>query len=149
MQIQRLRTGDAAVATKVIEALRTRGPTDLTSDYMSRFLDSDDHYLIAALDDDVPVGFALAYELARVDQARPMMLLYEIEVSESHHRQGIGTAMVDLLKGFCRERNVYKMWVATDRSNTAAQELYRSTGGTVPTDSDCLSFTYRFDRDSN
>ena len=143
MQIRRLEVEDVSIAIQVIETLKTQGSTDLSSRTMSRFLDSDAHYLIAAFDDNkVPIGFALSYELVRVDQVRPMMLLYEIEVSEQYQRQGIGTAMLNLLKEFCYQRNVYKMWVPTSQANIAAKHLYEATGATIREDGDCFIFTY-------
>ena len=77
-----------------------------------------------------------------------MMLLYDIEVLESYRRQGVGAAMVNLLKGLCREHNVYKMWVLTTKSNKAARSLYTSTGGTPATDDD-VTFVYDLDAGSN
>lgn len=143
MQIRRLGEDDASVATEVIEKMKSHGTTDLTPATMRRFLSGDDRYLIAALDShNAPVGFLLAYELARVDREQPMMLLYEIEVSEPWRRKGVATAMVNLLKGFCADHNVYKMWAETGISNVAARNLYVGTGAVVTTDEDCLSFTY-------
>ena len=74
-----------------------------------------------------------------------MMLLYEIEVAVPYQRQGIGTAMLNLLKVFCHQRNAYKMWVQTGKSNVAARNLYRATGATLVEDDDCLTFTYDLD----
>jgi aminoglycoside 3-N-acetyltransferase I len=148
MQIRRLGAEDASVATRVIETMKTHGTDDPTQTTVSRFLSSDERYLIAALDDhNLPIGFLLAYELVRAERAQPMMLLYEIEVSEPWRRKGIATAMVTLLKGLCADRNVYKMWVETSKSNVAARNLYLGTGAALTTSDDCLSFTYTIDQD--
>ena len=57
--------------------------------------------------------------------------------------------MINLLKGFCQERNIYKMWVLTNESNVAARNLYSATGGRLGTDNDNLMFTYRSGDESN
>ena len=48
-------------------------------------------YFTVAIENDEPVGFALAYQLQRIDRPHPMMFLYEIEVVGSHQRQGVAT----------------------------------------------------------
>ena len=149
MQVKRLAVEDTAIAITVIKLLKLHNPTGLTVDMMTEFLGSTERYLITALDDASPVGFLLAYELARVDRIRPMMLLYEVEVAESHQRQGVGTAMVNLLKEFCQHRNVYKIWVQTSKSNVAAKNLYEATGATLLEGGDCLTFTYDLNGEGN
>jgi GNAT superfamily N-acetyltransferase len=83
--------------------MKPHGASDMTQTSVSRFLGSDDRYQGTALDDhDLPVGFLLAYELVRAERASPMMLLYEIEVSEPWRRKGVATAMVNLLRDYVR-----------------------------------------------
>jgi len=146
MQIRRLGTEDASIATTVIETMKPHGASDMTQTSVSRFLGSDDRYQGTALDDhDLPVGFLLAYELVRAERASPMMLLYEIEISEPWRRKGVATTMVNLLKGLCADRDVCKMWVETTKSNIAARDLYLSTGADLTNDEGCLSFTYNLE----
>ena len=92
--------------------------------------------------DGVPVGFLLAYLLDRADRDQQMMLLYEIGVTESHRRRGIGTQMITQLKGLCWAQNVMKMWVPTGRSNLAATRLYASTGAIPLPDGDEVTYAY-------
>ena len=58
-----------------------------------------------------------------------MVCLYEVGVSASHRRRGVGRAMIDELKRICREAAVMKIWVIASRSNEAAMRLYAGTGG--------------------
>ncbi|MEZ5357437.1 MAG: GNAT family N-acetyltransferase [Candidatus Zixiibacteriota bacterium] len=100
-------------------------------------------YLIAAIENDEPVGFLIAYLLPRLAENRPMMLFYEIEVRESHRRRGVARAMIDKLCEYCREQHVLKMWVLTEESNPAAMQLYEATGGVRADGGDTVMFEYR------
>ncbi len=95
-----------------------------------------------ALVNEKPAGFALAYRLMRVDREKDMMFFYEIVVDKKHRNKGAGRALIQYLKEICRDEKVMKMWVSINRSNTAAMELYRSTGGVERSDGDEVSFTY-------
>ncbi|MCP4548068.1 MAG: GNAT family N-acetyltransferase, partial [bacterium] len=66
----------------------------------------------------------------------------DMEVAESHRRKGIGRALIGRLKEEVRDRDVMKMWVITERSNTAAVHLYESTGGLAQEHDDTVIFEY-------
>ena len=71
-----------------------------------------------------------------------MMFFYEIGVSASHRRRGIGRRMITTLKLVCREENAMKMWVPTGRSNIAATGLYASTGAVPLPNGDEVTYAY-------
>jgi ribosomal protein S18 acetylase RimI-like enzyme len=98
--------------------------------------------LIVASDEDQPVGYLVAYLLDRIDRDQAMMFFYEISVADSHQRRGVGAAMIRLLKAYCREQGVMKMWVHTNKSNLAAVGLYQSTGGEADASGDEVTFLY-------
>ncbi len=134
-EIRRLGRDDGELALEAISQLKAADwegqggqPKSLTSSYLARFLQRDDHYLIVAINETTPVGYLLAYELSRVDRDQNMMLFYEIGVAESQRQRGVGTALTEELKTICRERNIMKLWVETNESNAAAMRLFHSTG---------------------
>ena len=146
MQIKRLQSSDAATAFNVIGTLKITDDKlrrDLNLDYLRHFLSKPENYLIVALDDDQPVGYLVAYLLDRIDRKQAMMFFYEISVAETHHRRGVGAAMINLLRVCCREQGVMKMWVHTNKSNLAAMGLYQSTGGEADPSGDEVTFLYR------
>jgi ribosomal protein S18 acetylase RimI-like enzyme len=126
MTIRRLVPDELKIGVAAIQNIK-RAKT--TTGVIAQFLKRPDQYFIAAIEDDQPIGFALAYELERIDRPHPMMFLYEIEVVESHQRQGVATAMIELLKKICHEKGVFKMFVIASASNNAALRLYDSTFG--------------------
>ncbi|HVF89871.1 MAG TPA: GNAT family N-acetyltransferase [Blastocatellia bacterium] len=145
MEVRRLENPDAALARDAIATLKMADSSlrsNLNADYLRHFLSRPENYLIVATDGDRPVGYLVAYLLDRVDRDQAMMFFYEISVAESHHRRGAGTAMIDLLKSFCRQQNVMKMWVHTNRSNKAAMRLYESMGGEADASGDEITFLF-------
>ncbi|MCP4549944.1 MAG: GNAT family N-acetyltransferase [bacterium] len=125
MEILRLGTDDIDLATQTLTLLKGNAAPD-PSLHLS--LGDEQGYLLAAVQNNQPLGFLIAYLLPRFSNPEPMMLLYEIEVAATHRRQGVGRAMIDKLKTICHKRNCFKMWVLTNTSNLAACGLYTATG---------------------
>jgi ribosomal protein S18 acetylase RimI-like enzyme len=146
MLVRRLGIGDESLARQAITMLKTETPLDvresLKVEYLEHFLRLDENYLLVALVGEEPVGFVLAYRLMRVDRKQDMMLFYEVVVDEKHRHQGVGRDLILELKQICREERIMKMWVSTNKSNTAAVALYESTGGIEEGYGDELTFTY-------
>jgi aminoglycoside 3-N-acetyltransferase I len=138
MKIRRLAPDELKIGVAAIQDIK-RAKT--TTRAVARFLKRPDQYFIVAIEDDQPIGFALAYELQRIDRSQPMLFLYEIEVVESHQRQGVAAAMVELLKEICCEKNAFKMFVIASASNTAALRLYNSTFGDTRQTEDGVVYT--------
>jgi aminoglycoside 3-N-acetyltransferase I len=144
IKVRRLLSGDEKLAQGAVNTIKPaeeRNHKEVTTEHMRDFLKQDNHVLIMAHEEEHPVGFALAYLLDRVDRDQPMMLFYEIEVLESHKRRGVAAAIINKLKEICQDQNVMKMWVYTSKSNAAAMQLYKSTGGKQESDEDVL-FVY-------
>jgi ribosomal protein S18 acetylase RimI-like enzyme len=146
MLVKRLGVGDESLARQAINTLKTETPLDvrenLDVEYLEDFLRCDNNYLLVALVEEEPVGFILAYRLMRVDREQDMMLFYEVVVDEKHRHQGVGRELILKLKQICRVESIMKMWVSTNKSNTSAVALYKSTGGIEDRHGDELSFTY-------
>ncbi len=131
MNIRRLRPGDEGV----VEALATRAPqTELLRDERTFFL--------VAFDGEQAVGFVLAHELPRRHGDPSNLLVYEVDVAESHRRRGIGRALLDELASVARKRGIVEGWVLTDEDNEPAMTLYRSAGGILPQEVTMWEFRY-------
>jgi ribosomal protein S18 acetylase RimI-like enzyme len=146
VQVKRLKATDEGLAQQAIRLLKKETPLDIrdkiSTEYLRQFLKHDRNYLLVAAIDKEPVGFVLAYRLMRVDRDQDMMLFYEVVVDEKHRHKGVGKELISNLKLICRENDILKMWVSTNRCNAAAMELYRSTRGIEKADGDEVSFTY-------
>jgi aminoglycoside 3-N-acetyltransferase I len=123
IDVKRLDKGDEDPAREVVAAFWPEArPND-------EFFTKETNYLLVAYVDGAFAGFLYAYELERLETARPMVFLYSVDVLESYRRRGIATRLIEKLKRICAGRNVSKMYVLTDEANVAAMKTYRSTGG--------------------
>jgi ribosomal protein S18 acetylase RimI-like enzyme len=124
VKVHRLTSDNSALAVATIQLIK---PATTTAEHVTNFLARSDHYFIAAIEADEPIGFALAFELQRIDRAQPMLFLYEIAVADACQRQGLASAMIGFLKSICHEKGLFKMFVIASASNIAAIRLYEST----------------------
>jgi len=135
LQIKRLGINDKELANQIIAKYFPEGELN------SAFLENYNNYLLVAYIDNDFAGFLYGYEQQRLERKTPMMFLYSIDVLEKYHRLGVGKALINTLKSICTENKFMKMFVITNKSNTAAIKLYQSTGGIEQTDDDTL-FSY-------
>lgn len=128
MPIVRLAPGDEHVVLAGA-ALFDAPPTEA---WTARFLASEGHHLLVALDDDgMPVGFVTGVETTHPDKGTEM-LLYELSVLPERRNRGIGRTLVEALAELARDRGCYGMWVGTEPDNAAALATYRAAGAGAP-----------------
>ena len=101
--------------------------------------------LLAAFDEERPVGFVLAHELPRRHGDPAKLFVYEIEVAESHQRRGIASALLEQLAELARERGIRTGFVLAEPDNGPANALYRGAGGA--TDSVKVEWTFSYEDD--
>ena len=143
-EIRRMQAGDEPLVLQTVQSLVAEDERDGREPgiaHLQRFLSLDSNYMILALANGVPVGFLTAYRMPALCCDAPMVYLFEIEVSASFRRQGIGRDMINLLKQLCRHDGVEDIWVGTENDNIAARRLYESTGGTLSYPDNC-EYTY-------
>jgi len=131
MEVRRLVPGDE----DVVRALATRTPYfELLEDERTIFL--------VAFDEGNPMGFVLAHHLPRRHEPSAKLLVYEVDVGETHRGRGVGTALLVELARVARELGIPQGWVLTDDWNEAAMALYRSAGGRNPHKETMWEFVY-------
>jgi ribosomal protein S18 acetylase RimI-like enzyme len=140
MRIARLAPGDEHVVMAGAD-LFDRAPT---AEWTARFLASESHHLLFALDGDTPIGFVSGVETTHPDKGTEMFL-YELDVHPDRRRKGAGSALVAALAELARERGCYGMWVLTDTDNEAALATYRRAGAGAAEES--VMLTWEFDAD--
>lgn len=106
------------------------------------FLADPRHHLAVAVEQDVVVGFASAVHYLHPDKPRPELWINEVAVAPAHHRQGIGTALLQTLLETGRALGCSEAWVLTERGNAPAMGLYQSLGGGDAPDGIAM-FTFR------
>ena len=109
--------------------------------FAREFLNDPRHHIVVALSGGVIVGFASAVHYIHPDKP-PELWINEVGVAVSHHRQGIGKAIMKEILQLGRRLGCKNAWVLTDHGNEAANRLYRSAGGQTNQEKTML---YEFD----
>jgi [ribosomal protein S18]-alanine N-acetyltransferase len=92
------------------------------------FLNTSNAALLVATDGDDVVGCVYGHELVHPDSERTM-LLYSLDVLESHRGRGVGKQLVGTFVEHARDRGCTEVWVLTEDDNPAALATYASAGG--------------------
>ena len=139
--IARLTAGDEQIVLAGA-ALFDAPPTEA---WTARFLASDGHHLLVALDDDHDlIGYVTGVETTHPDKGTEMFL-YELSVDADHRNRGVGRRLVAALADLARDRGCYGMWVATEPTNGAGIATYRAAGADQP--EPCITMTWKFEAD--
>ena len=140
MQFQtiRLTQSDSALASQLTMAMLGESPA--SNDALAELLEDQRNIVLACVHDSAPVGYLIAHQFPSLAGDR-LVYLYDIEVSESYRRLGIGTSLVQKLMEVCRSNNVDSVWVGSSLDNEAACALWEQTGATRESDQ-YAEFTY-------
>ena len=138
MRIVRLASGDERVVLAGADLFDTP-PTEA---WTAKFLSSEGHHLLLAVDDDDPIGFVSGVETTHPDKGTEMFL-YELSVRPDRRNRGVGRALVEALAELARSCGCYGMWVSTDTDNAAALATYRAAGAAPP--EPCVTLEWALD----
>lgn len=131
-KFQLLTPGDAALLERAAEDVFDN-PVDPA--LARAFLADPRHHIVAAIDDEVVVGFISAIDYIHPDKPADLWI-NETGVAASHQRQGLAKAMLTAMLNHGRAIGCTTAWVLTDRTNAAANALYRAAGGSEGVDGD-------------
>lgn len=136
MEVRVLAEGDEQLASRVIRSVKPSGELRgaASGTCLDSFLRAPSTILAVAIAGGEPAGYAVGYELRRVDGGPSMIHLYEVHVDEMSRRRGIGARLVDAVRTEGVRRGAGTMWVLSDDGNRAALRLYAGGGArrTVP-----------------
>ena len=113
---------------------------------VTEFLRDPRHHIVVAIDEGRVVGFASAVHYVHPDKPSPELWINEVGVASTHHRRGIGTAIIGKLLSHARGLGCREAWVLTEHDNQAALRLYGASGG-VQDPGDTVMFSFRLDRE--
>ena len=98
--------------------------------FAHEFLADPRHHIVVALSDGVVIGFASAVHYIHPDKP-PELWINEVGVADAHQGKGVGKAIMNELLRLGKQLGCVNAWVLTDRSNEAANRLYKSVGGNI------------------
>lgn len=108
-------------------AYSDRPPGD---EYLRRLLARDDFFALAAIDRGRVVGGLAAYELAKFEQERSEIYIYDLAVRAEVRRRGIATRLIGELQQIAAQRGAWVIYVQADtgEEDQAAIALYEKLG---------------------
>ncbi len=100
------------------------------ADYMRRLLGDSSFIALTAMQGDQVVGGLAAYELRKFEQERSEIYLYDLAVLATHRRQGVATALIQVLRNIAADQGAYVIFVQADTGpeDEAAIALYSRLG---------------------
>jgi ribosomal protein S18 acetylase RimI-like enzyme len=110
--------------------------------FASEFLADPRHHIVVALSEGVVIGFASAVHYVHPDKPTELWI-NEVGVADAHQGKGVGKAIMHELLQLGRQLGCVNAWVLTDRSNDAANRLYKSAGGQVA-EGDTVMYEFEF-----
>ena len=92
------------------------------------FLSSDSAWLLLAMHDDLPIGYATLARLPKADSRVGVLYLDELHVLKSHRRHGVGSALLREAEMIAREINAWRLRLLVGLKNDTAQQFYKAVG---------------------
>ncbi|HEX9988194.1 MAG TPA: GNAT family N-acetyltransferase [Chloroflexia bacterium] len=149
MEIRRLQGSDYALLASAIQALIPEEERDggvASAAHLKRALENTACYFIVCLLDSNPVGYLSAFGFPAIDNDCSQVYLYDIVVDEQHRRKGIGSRMIEELKGQCKQDGADHIWVGTSLDNEPAQKTFEGTGAERERET-YIEYIYSLDED--
>jgi aminoglycoside 3-N-acetyltransferase I len=96
--------------------------------YLRRALGRDDVIALAAVIDGRVVGGLVAYVLAKLEQERSEIYIYDLAVEEEYRRRGIARALIEEVRRIAAENGAWVIYVQADHGDAPAVALYEGLG---------------------
>jgi aminoglycoside 3-N-acetyltransferase I len=96
--------------------------------YLQRLLASEQFIALAAIENGRVVAGLAAYALAKFEQERSEIYIYDLAVAADHRRRGIATTLIAKLQAIAVERGAWAIFVQADYGDDAAVALYTKLG---------------------
>ena len=106
---------------------RQKSNKKAAKDFLYKRLTKQDSVIYLAIKENKAVGFIQLFPSFSSVSMLPQYILNDLYVAKEYRKQGIGVALLEKAKEFCREKNAKGLVIQTERINPA-QKLYESLG---------------------
>jgi ribosomal protein S18 acetylase RimI-like enzyme len=101
---------------------------DLARAFIQQRLERNQSQILLAEQNGALLGFCQLYPLFCSLEAMPIYSLYDLFVSPSARRAGVGRALLQAAEDLARQHGFARLDLTTAKTNHTAQHLYRSQG---------------------
>ncbi len=95
--------------------------------FLKERLSKKESILFIAIEGEQMIGFTQLYRSFSTVSLRPILILNDLYVKETHRRLGIGAALLNHAKNYCKKHNCKGLALETATDNPA-QRLYERLG---------------------
>ncbi|MBN2076323.1 MAG: GNAT family N-acetyltransferase [Dehalococcoidales bacterium] len=115
-----------------IEPFDTSGDNVLTQveTHLRKKIASDDSLVLVAMDDQKAVGYSIS-KITRMppfSRGKTIGIIYDMAITASHRRKGIGKEMLESIKAWFKERNVKRIELSVVTKNTIGNSFWKEQG---------------------
>ena len=111
-----------------------------SDEYLKNLLCKKDFMVFVAVRENHVIGGLTAYSLDQYYSDRPLAYIYDLAVSKSYQRQGVGKNLIKSFKDFCLENGFEEIFVQADKVDSYALDFYRQTN--ITGEEQVVHFTY-------
>lgn len=131
IHVTRLTAGDAELATNTVSVMAQvfNEGSGAPRGHIQKLLAEDSFWLLAAIEEDRLVGGLTAHALPMTKEPGRELFIYDLAVSPSHQRQGIGRELVLHACKLARAEGISVAFVPADNEDRHALDFYRAIGG--------------------
>jgi len=114
--------------------------------HLQKVLQSHNFLVFVAKNNQKVVGGLTAYVLEKYEVEKPSAYIYDIAVSESFQRKGIGKQLIASFMAYCQANGFDEAFVQAVSDDAAALRFYRSSP--ISSQLEATHFTYSFGENS-
>ena len=137
IEIKKATLTDINLITPLFDAYRVfykqQSNLDAANQFLKDRLTNKDSIIYIAFLNNEAVGFTQLYPLFYSVSMQAMMLLNDLYVESNHRNKGIGEALINKAKSYCKAHNLKGLGIQTAHDNPA-QHLYQRLGFVRDTD---------------
>ena len=132
LHVRRLGTADRKLARAtfalMVEVFDEGPLVPLRDEHLDRLLARGSFWALTAFSGSTVVGGLTAHTLPMTRSESCEIFIYDLAVATTHQRQGIGTALVLLLRQAAAAEGIHHVFVAADDEDAHALDFYRAQG---------------------
>ena len=125
------------IFAEVFEMEKFELPND---EHLQNLLENDSIVFFVALHKNKVVGAVRTYILPSTYYASSEVYLYDVGVTPTFQRKGIGVKLIENIKEYSKNLGYQEIFVQADLEDTHAINFYKKTGGKA---ADVVHFTYQ------
>ena len=122
-----------------IRVFETNHKPSADNEQLLSLLKDEKFFAIAAFDKGRIIGGLSVYKLDQYYSSRPLAYIYDLAVLDEYQRQGIGAALINFTRSFCRDAGYEALFVQAEKADAGALDFYRATEAT---EQEVVHFTY-------